>query len=115
MNFALFHLQNSRELDIEFRLLDLSNDVHAEIKGAWDKGSYLKVLEKEVEPPSDVSQFLERAFGATNTIDTLWTDRFTPEQLPNGPQQRSTSVGDIIHLGKNYYLCMTCGWKRISL
>lgn len=37
-----------------------------------------------------------------------------PFRLPPGIRHTSMSIGDVIQLGEQYYVCMPIGWERIS-
>ena len=69
-----------------------------------------------VEVPKNVvvDQKLELAFKLTNNINRAWweneeaTPVFFPEQ-----GCRSTSVGDMVLVGTEKYVCVSTGWKKV--
>lgn len=112
MNFVVYHLKHSRDT---LPCFELSEEKLLEIKTNWETGRYKKVLVRDVAPPKNVIELLERAFGYTNSIDELWTKNFEDKDLPDGPEQRSTSTSDIIQVGDKYYICMMCGWEKVKV
>ncbi len=68
-----------------------------------------------VEVPKDatVDKKLELAFMLTNSIEYAWWEN--EEVTPMFPEQgcRSTSVGDMVLIGTEKYVCENMGWKKI--
>ena len=68
-----------------------------------------------VEVPKNVSvdQKLETAFRLTNSINHAWWEN--EEVTPMFPEQgcRSTSVGDMVLVGTEKYVCASIGWKKV--
>ena len=68
----------------------------------------------EVPKNATVNDKLELAFKLTNNINRAWweneeaTPVFFPEQ-----GCRSTSVGDMVLVGTEKYVCESMGWKKI--
>lgn len=68
----------------------------------------------EVPKNATVNDKLELAFKLTNSINYAWwenkevTPVFFPEQ-----GCRSTSVGDMVLVGTEKYVCESMGWKKI--
>lgn len=59
-----------------------------------------------------VPEALEMAFFATNTIEEPWYKKKGLEIEPPG-KFRSTSVGDMVAVDEQVFLCCNCGWKRL--
>ena len=57
---------------------------------------------------------LEIAFERTNHIDCAWWEN-EDVILVADPKQRSTSVGDLVQLGADYFLVDSFGWKKTTL
>ena len=68
-----------------------------------------------VEVPKDatVDKKLELAFMLTNNIDYAWWEN--EEVTPMFPEKgcRSTSVGDMVLIGTEKYICENVGWRKI--
>ena len=68
-----------------------------------------------VEVPKNVSvdQKLETAFRLTNSINHAWWEN--EGVTPMFPEQgcRSTSVGDMVLVGTEKYVCASVGWKKV--
>ena len=68
-----------------------------------------------VEVPKDatVDKKLELAFMLTNNIDYAWWEN--EEVTPMFPEKgcRSTSVGDMVLIGTEKYICENIGWRKI--
>jgi hypothetical protein len=68
-----------------------------------------------VEVPKNVvvDQKLETAFRLTNNINRAWWEN--EEVTPVFPEQgcRSTSVGDMVLVGTEKYVCVSTGWKKV--
>ena len=68
-----------------------------------------------VEVPKDatVDKKLELAFMLTNSIEYAWWEN--EEVTPMFPEQgcRSTSVGDMVLIGTEKYVCENMGWKKV--
>ena len=68
-----------------------------------------------VEVPKDatVEKKLELAFMLTNNIDHAWWEN--EEVTPMFPEEacRSTSVGDMVLIGTEKYICENVGWRKI--
>ena len=67
----------------------------------------------EVPKSATVNQKLELAFRLTNSIEYAWWEN--EEVTPMFPEQgcRSTSVGDMVLVGTEKYVCATIGWKKV--
>ena len=67
----------------------------------------------EVEKALPVRKKLEIAFVKTNTINEAWWRNDSVTYIGPGPTCRSTSVGDMVLVGKDKYLCDATGWTKI--
>jgi len=56
---------------------------------------------------------LEKAFMLTNSIDDAWWNNKDVTKMFDGDSCRSTSVGDMVLVGKVKYKCKSSGWSRI--
>jgi hypothetical protein len=57
---------------------------------------------------------LETAFVKTNSInDAWWNNEGVTKMFPDGAC-RSTSVGDMVLVGKDKYVCSSSGWKTLE-
>jgi len=64
------------------------------------------------------SDGIDDVFRITNHIEDSWTKNPEVNSLPDGPQQRSTSVGDVVEEfrpdGKKFY-CDNFGWGELTV
>ena len=67
----------------------------------------------EVSICATVNEKLELAFRLTNSIEYAWWEN--EEVTPMFPEQgcRSTSVGDMVLIGTEKYVCENMGWKKV--
>ena len=69
-----------------------------------------------VEVPKNVvvDQKLETAFRLTNSVNHAWWEN--EGVTPMFPEQgcRSTSVGDMVLVGTEKYVCASTGWKKLN-
>ena len=67
----------------------------------------------EVPKSASVNEKLELAFRLTNSIEYAWWEN--EEVTPMFPEQgcRSTSVGDMVLIGTEKYVCENMGWKKV--
>jgi len=56
---------------------------------------------------------LERAFMLTNTIDNAWWNNKNVSKMFDGKTCRSTSVGDMVLVGNEKYVCEDSGWRKL--
>ena len=68
----------------------------------------------EVEKALPVRKKLEIAFVKTNTINEVWWRNDGVTYIGTGPTCRSTSVGDMVLVGKDKYVCKDCGWETLD-
>ena len=55
----------------------------------------------------------EVAFKKTNTIDKAWWDNEGVTKMFGGEGCRSTSVGDMVLVGTEKFLCESTGWSKV--
>ena len=68
----------------------------------------------EVETALPLRKKLEIAFVKTNTITEAWWRNDGVTYIGNDDTCRSTSVGDMMLIGKNKYVCDMNGWKTLE-
>ncbi len=68
----------------------------------------------EVEKALPLRKKLEIAFVKTNTIDRVWWRNEGVEYIAPEKSCRSTSVGDMVLVGKDKYVCKDCGWETLD-
>ena len=56
---------------------------------------------------------LERAFMLTNTIDNAWWNNKNVSKMFDGKTCRSTSVGDMVLVRNEKYVCEDSGWRKL--
>ena len=67
----------------------------------------------EVDESLDYTDKLEKAFMLTNSIsDAWWKNEGVTPMFPDA-SCRSTSVGDMVLIGKTKYKCDSMGWSKI--
>jgi len=74
----------------------------------FKRGEYLSLPPIEV-PPTHADQVAEEMFDLTNN-PSRQDERI--ERYGNGP---SVSSGDVVQVDDRYFLCMSFGWKEISV
>ena len=68
----------------------------------------------EVEKALPIRKKLEIAFVKTNTINEVWWRNDGVTYIGTGPTCRSTSVGDMVLVGKDKYVCKNDGWETLD-
>ena len=68
----------------------------------------------EVEAALPIRKKLEIAFVKTNTINEVWWRNEGVEYIAPEKTCRSTSVGDMVLVGKDKYVCKDCGWETLD-
>ena len=68
----------------------------------------------EVEKNLTVNAKLEEAFVKTNSINDGWWNNEGVTKMFDGGACRSTSVGDMVLVGKDKYVCVMDGWKTLD-
>ena len=68
----------------------------------------------EVEAALPLRKKLEIAFVKTNTITEAWWRNEGVDYIAPGKTCRSTSVGDMVLVGKDKYVCNMNGWKTLD-
>ena len=68
-----------------------------------------------VECPATMTtdEKLEFAFMKTNSIDDAWWNNEEVTKMFGGEGCRSTSVGDMVLVGTEKYLCENTGWSKV--
>ena len=61
----------------------------------------------------DESEKLEYAFMKTNSIDDAWWNNKEVTKMFDGEGCRSTSVGDMVLVGTEKFLCESTGWSKV--
>ena len=68
----------------------------------------------EVEAALSIRKKLEIAFVKTNTITEAWFRNDGVTYIGTAPTCRSTSVGDMVLVGKDKYVCGMAGWNTLD-
>ena len=68
----------------------------------------------EVDAALPIRKKLEIAFVKTNTITEAWWRNDGVTYIGTAPTCRSTSVGDMVLIGKDKYVCNMNGWKTLA-
>jgi len=68
----------------------------------------------EVDAALPLRKKLEIAFVKTNTITEAWWRHDDVTYIGETPTCRSTSVGDMVLVGKDKYVCVMNGWKTLD-
>ena len=68
----------------------------------------------EVEAALPLRKKLEIAFVKTNTITEAWWRNEGVDYIAPEKTCRSTSVGDMVLIGKDKYVCDMNGWKTLD-
>jgi len=68
----------------------------------------------EVEAALPLRKKLEIAFVKTNSINDGWWRNDGVTYIGTAPTCRSTSVGDMVLIGKDKYVCNMNGWKTLD-
>ena len=68
----------------------------------------------EIEAALPLRKKLEIAFVKTNTITEAWWRNDGVEYLAPEKTCRSTSVGDMVLIGKDKYVCGMVGWTTLD-
>jgi hypothetical protein len=78
----------------------------ARIKVAWSAGFYTRVAVVDLPEPTVEPDVFYR-----------WFNRGSGDEHPLLDQNhlRSLSIGDLIRVGKNFWLCRSVGWEEIAL
>ena len=89
------------------------NDYSA-FAGGTAATTFATVAFVEVEKALPVRKKLEIAFVKTNTINEAWWRNEGVEYIAPEKTCRSTSVGDMVLVGKDKYVCKDCGWETLD-
>ena len=68
----------------------------------------------EVDAALPIRKKLEIAFVKTNSITEAWWRNDGVTYIGTAPTCRSTSVGDMVLIGKDKYVCGMMGWKTLD-
>ena len=68
----------------------------------------------EIDAALPIRKKLEIAFVKTNTINEAWWRNDGVEYIAPEKTCRSTSVGDMVLIGKDKYVCDMTGWKTLD-
>jgi hypothetical protein len=68
----------------------------------------------EVDAALPIRKKLEIAFVKTNSITEAWWRNDGVTYIGTAPTCRSTSVGDMVLVGKDKYVCNMMGWKTLD-
>ena len=68
----------------------------------------------EIDAALPLRKKLEIAFVKTNTITEAWFRNDGVTYIGPAPTCRSTSVGDMVLVGKDKYVCVMDGWKTLD-
>ena len=68
----------------------------------------------EIDAALPLRKKLEIAFVKTNTINEAWWRNDDVTYIGTESTCRSTSVGDMVLVGKNKYVCVMDGWKTLD-
>jgi len=68
----------------------------------------------EIDAALPLRKKLEIAFVKTNTITEAWWRNEGVDYIAPGKTCRSTSVGDMVLVGKDKYVCNMNGWKTLD-
>ena len=68
----------------------------------------------EIDAALPIRKKLEIAFVKTNTITEAWWRNDGVTYIGTAPTCRSTSVGDMVLIGKDKYVCNMNGWKTLA-
>ena len=68
----------------------------------------------EVDAALPIRKKLEIAFVKTNSITEAWWRNDGVTYIGTVPTCRSTSVGDMVLVGKDKYVCNMMGWKTLD-
>lgn len=81
---------------------------------AWNDENYRLVARLKILDLPTKEDYAEAAFTLTQNIDNSWAEnvRESSDWVAEGPQ-RSTSVGDVIVVGKVVIRCEAVAWKRV--
>jgi hypothetical protein len=84
----------------------------AVIHAAFDETPHTVAI-VEVKSDMTTTEKLEFAFMKTNSIEDAWYNNPEVTKMFDGKGCRSTSVGDMILVGKDKYKCESMGWEKI--
>ena len=101
----------SKILDALIKTYDGVENV-AVIHAAFDETPHTVAL-VEVSKALSIDEKLEKAFMLTNSINDAWYNNMEVSMMFDGRSCRSTSVGDMVLVGTEKYLCEPAGWSKV--
>ena len=104
----------SKKLDALLTTLEKKDAIKCAVIHAAYEDAPRTVALIEFPPDMSESDMLERAFMYTNSVNASW---YTGEKVTYvGPEKacRSTSVGDMVLLGKKKFKCEALGWTEMK-
>ena len=72
-----------------------------------------EVAQVWVDKNLNINQILDKAFMLTNSIDDAWWNNEEVTKMFGGEGCRSTSVGDMVLVGTEKFLCESTGWSKV--
>lgn len=75
--------------------------------------AYDTVAVLEIDDSESITEALETIFRLTNSIDAAWYES-ADERFVSKRPARSTSVGDVIRVGEELFLCAPMGFRNLE-
>ena len=101
----------SKKLDALMKKLETTPV--AVIHAAFDETPHTVAM---IDMPKTLStdEMLEKAFMLTNSIENAWYMNRGVTKMFDGKSCRSTSVGDMVLIGNDKYMCEAAGWSKTA-
>ena len=103
-NVSVIHFSSA----MKTRRLDASTVIHSEVK---DNSRLVAFV--EVDKSLSIEEKLDIAYVKTNSIDEAWWDNKEVTAMFPDKSCRSTSIGDMVLIGKVKYKCESAGWHVV--
>ena len=103
-NVSVIHFSSA----MKTRRLDASTVIHSEVK---DNSRLVAFV--EVDKSLSIEEKLDIAYVKTNSIDEAWWDNKEVTAMFPDKSCRSTSIGDMVLIGKVKYKCESVGWHVV--
>ena len=87
-------------------------DTVSVIHAAFDETPHVVAM-VEVSAKMSTNEKLEKAFMLTNSINDAWWNNEGVTPMFGDKGCRSTSVGDMVLIGKEKYKCDSMGWSLV--
>ena len=87
-------------------------DTVSVIHAAFDETPHVVAM-VEVSAKMSTNEKLEKAFMLTNSINDAWWNNEGVTPMFGDKGCRSTSVGDMVLIGKEKYKCDSVGWSLV--